>query len=143
MVSSVTKLVVIGAGLALAVGIGYIVHQNLSADTLSGQLARSRLGLDKPPPLGSIVSERSEYGRPTSQQPKDRLHELVDEIIQNATRNRYTGGGNYSDSLYPPSNFTLPSPSSSPSPSSYSSKAAGYYAYPHRHLSAEEEQYEP
>ena len=36
MVSSITMLVLIGAGSAFAVGIGHIMHQNLTNDTLLG-----------------------------------------------------------------------------------------------------------
>jgi hypothetical protein len=52
MVFSITKLVLIGGGLAIAAGLAYFTYQYMSSDTLGGQLARSRIGLDKPPLTG-------------------------------------------------------------------------------------------
>ena len=68
MVSSITKLVLIGGGLAIAAGAAYFIYQNLSSDTLSGQIARSRLGLDEPPKVGT-----------------DRLIDIIEDVYKNST----------------------------------------------------------
>jgi hypothetical protein len=85
MISSVTKLVLIGAGLAIAAGVAYFIYQNLSSDTLSGQLARSRLGLDKAPPAVNLLRNQSEYAKPLSEQPKSDFEKWVDELVYNTT----------------------------------------------------------
>ncbi len=87
MVSTRT-LIIIGAGLAIAAGLVYFTYQNLSSDTLSGQLARSRLGLDKSPPLSALLNERVDYSKPTSQQPKNRVQEFIEELYYNTTGKR-------------------------------------------------------
>jgi hypothetical protein len=52
MVSSITKLVLIGAGIAIAAGLVYIQYQFQTGDSPLSQQARARLGLDKPPKSG-------------------------------------------------------------------------------------------
>src|SRR5215212_1152833 len=129
MVSSITKLVLIGAGLAIAAGLAYFTYQYTTSETLGGQLARSRLGLDKPPPIDSLLNKEADPSKPLSQQPKDKLHQLVDDIFANFTRAReryeresgnLTGGEGVPDYLKPWGNITSSLPSSS-------SKAAYYY----------------
>jgi hypothetical protein len=73
MVSSITKLLLIGAGLAIAAGLAYFTYQNLSSDTLSGQLARSRLGLDELPPTLSLLyyNTTGQHRSPTASTVKD------------------------------------------------------------------------
>src|SRR5215211_2795609 len=85
MVSSITKLVLIGAGLAIAAGLAYFTYQNLSSDTLSGQLARSRLGIDKAPPAVNLLRNQSEYSKPLSEQRKSNFEKWLDELVLNAT----------------------------------------------------------
>ena len=80
MVSSITKLVLIGGGLAIAAGLAYFTYQYMSSDTLGGQLARSRFGLDEMPPIRSLLNKEADPSKPLSQQPKDDLNRLVDEI---------------------------------------------------------------
>ena len=70
MVSSITKLVLIGAGLAIAAGVSYFTYQNHTSDTLSGQLARSRFGLDETPPIRSLLNKEADPTKPLSQQLK-------------------------------------------------------------------------
>jgi hypothetical protein len=69
MVSSITKLVLIGAGLAIAAGLAYFTYQYTISDTLGGQLARCRLGLDELPPPRSLYNREADPSRPLSQQP--------------------------------------------------------------------------
>ena len=88
MVSSITKLVLIGGGLAIAAGLAYFTYQYMSSDTLGGQLARSRFGLDEMPPIRSLLNKEADPSKPLSQQPKDRLNQLVDEIMKNMSRTR-------------------------------------------------------
>ena len=85
MVSSITKLVLIGGGLAIAAGLAYFTYQYMSSDTLGGQLARSRFGLDKPPPLASLRNPQADPGKPLSQQPEDWLKNFLEEQFYNAT----------------------------------------------------------
>jgi hypothetical protein len=85
MVSSITKLVLIGVGLAIATGAAYFMYENLQSDTLSGQLARSRLGIDKPPPVTNLLQNQSDYTKPLSEQHKSDFEKWVDEIFYNAT----------------------------------------------------------
>lgn len=61
------------------------MHQNLSSDTLSGQLARSRLGVDKLPPVSNLLNKETEFGKPASQQSKDWLANFLEEQFYNAT----------------------------------------------------------
>jgi hypothetical protein len=80
MVSSITKLVLIGAGLAIAAGLAYFTYQYTSSETLGGQLARSRFGLDEPPPIRSLYNKEADPSKPLSQQPQDPANRLVNEI---------------------------------------------------------------
>jgi len=77
--------VLIGVGLAIATGAAYFMYQNLQSDTLSGQLARSRLGIDKPPPVTNLLQNQSDYTKPLSQQYKSRFERWLDEIYYNTT----------------------------------------------------------
>ena len=125
MVSTRT-LLIIGFGIAVAAGLTYIQYQYTTADTLGGQLARSRLGIDEFPPIRSLVNQEADPSKPLSEQRKDRVNQLVDEIIENMSR--ATGPpppGGY---------FVLPKVQTSTS----RANAAFYHD-----LSIEEEKYEP
>src|SRR5215216_6514811 len=89
MVFSITKLVLIGGGLAIAAGLAYFTYQYTSSDTLGGQLGRSRFGLDEPPPIRSLLNKEADPSKPLSQQPKDNLNRLVDEIDKLFTNSTY------------------------------------------------------
>jgi hypothetical protein len=71
--------------LAIATGAAYFTYQNLQSDTLSGQLARSRLGVDKQPPILNLYQKEADYSKPLSQQYKSRLERFLDELYYNAT----------------------------------------------------------
>ena len=85
MVSSITKLMLIGVGLAIAAGVSYLMYQNYTSDTLSGQLARSRLGQDNLPPISSLINKEGDFGKPLREQPKDWLQNFLEELYFNAT----------------------------------------------------------
>jgi len=72
-------IIIIGAGLAIAAGAAYFMYQNLSSDTLSGQLAHSRLGIDKLPSVLNPNQKEADYSKPLSQQPKDWLANFLEE----------------------------------------------------------------
>jgi|ERR671914_14230 hypothetical protein len=100
MVSSITKLVLIGAGLAIAAGLAYFTYQYTFSDTLGGQLARSRLGIDKPPPLSTLLNERADPSKPTSQQPKSRVQEFIEELYYNTTGERLNLTSTHSNAAF-------------------------------------------
>jgi hypothetical protein len=87
MVSTRT-IIIVGAGLAIAAGLAYFTYQYMSSDTLGGQLARSRLGIDKPPPLDALLNPQADPSKPLSQQPKDWLKNFLEEQFYNATGKR-------------------------------------------------------
>jgi hypothetical protein len=68
MVSSVAKIVLIGAGLAIAAGLAYVQYQFQAGESPSSQLARSRLGQDKTPKVGT-----------------DRLIDIIEDVYKNST----------------------------------------------------------
>ena len=127
MVSTRT-IIIVGAGLAIAASLAYFTYQYTTSDTLGGQLARSRLGLDETPPLRSLLNKEADPGKPLSQQKKDPLNRLVDEIIANITGSK--SQDKYIDGVLQLPNVTIPTSRSN----------AAYYA---QDLSQEEEQYDP
>ena len=144
MVSSITKLVLIGAGLAIAAGLAYFTYQYTSSDTLGGQLARSRLGLDEDVPLRSVLNKEADPSKPLSQQPKDKLHELVDKIIANITGSGSSNRDKYIDGVLqlPPINITT-KPTTTPTSRANATFIQQQQQQQHSNLSAEEERYEP
>jgi hypothetical protein len=65
MVSSITKLVLIGAGIAIAVGLVYIQYQFQTGQSHESQIARARLGQGEAPKVG-----------------RERLIDTLDEILK-------------------------------------------------------------
>jgi hypothetical protein len=82
---SIRTIIIAGAGLAIVAGLAYFTYQYMSSDTLGGQLARSRLGIDKPPPLDALLNPQADPSKPLSQQPKDWLKNFLEEQFYNAT----------------------------------------------------------
>ncbi len=121
-------IIIIGAGLAVVAGLAYFTYQYTMSDTLGGQLARSRLGLDKLPPPRSLVNPNADLSKPLSQQPKDPFMEFIEKAYENVTNWTPPPGGY--------GNFLLPKIQI---PTSHTANAAMLY----RDLSAEEEKYEP
>ena len=73
MVSSITKIVLIGAGLAIAAGLVYIQYQFQTGQSHESQIARARLGQGEAPKVG-----------------RERLLDTLDEIMRDFNR---TGTG--------------------------------------------------
>src|SRR5215208_927138 len=143
MVSSITKLVLIGVGLAVVAGLAFIQYQYTTSDTLGGQLSRSRFGLDEDVPLRSVLNKEADPSKPLSQQPKDKLHELVDKIIANITGSGSSNRDKYIDGVLqlPPINITT-KPTTTPT-SRANATFIQQQQQQHSNLSAEEERYEP
>lgn len=68
MVSSITKIVLIGAGLAIAAGLVYIQYQFQTGQSHESQIARARLGQGEAPKVG-----------------RERLIDILDDIWKNST----------------------------------------------------------
>jgi hypothetical protein len=58
MASSVNRLILIGAAVAIVGVAGYFIYINLTENSPLGQLARSRLGLDTRPGAGILQDPR-------------------------------------------------------------------------------------
>jgi hypothetical protein len=58
MASSVNRLILIGAAVAIVGVAGYFIYINLTENSPSGQLARSRLGLDTRPGASILQDPR-------------------------------------------------------------------------------------
>ena len=69
MVSSITKIVLIGAGIAIAVGLVYIQYQFQTGQSHESQIARARLGQGEAPKVG-----------------RERLLDTLDEIMKDFNR---------------------------------------------------------
>jgi hypothetical protein len=54
MASSVNRFILIGAAVSIVGVAGYFIYINLTEDSPSGQLARSRIGLEKSPGAGIL-----------------------------------------------------------------------------------------
>jgi hypothetical protein len=55
---SSANLVLIRAGIAIELGVGYFIYVTLTDPSPSGQLANARLGLDKYPGIGLLSDEK-------------------------------------------------------------------------------------
>lgn len=58
MASSINRLILIGAAVAIVGVAGYFIYTNLTENSPLGQLARSRLGLDTRPGAGILQDPR-------------------------------------------------------------------------------------
>lgn len=58
MASSINRLILIGAAVAIVGVAGYFIYINLTENSPLGQLARSRLGLDTRPGAGILQDPR-------------------------------------------------------------------------------------